>query len=1016
MNDQNKEKGQQLNPFPKMEEEVLNFWDNGKIFEKSVKRDAPNGQYVFYDGPPFATGLPHYGHIVASVMKDAVPRYWTMRGLRIERRWGWDCHGLPVENLAEKEMDLKDKTDIEKKGVECFNDYCESIVMRYATEWKNIIRRIGRWVDMENDYKTMNPDYMESIWWVFKTLWDKKLIYQGHKAMHICPRCATTLSNFEVTQNYKEIIDISAVVKFKISNPSELDANLANEKVFVLAWTTTPWTLIGNVALAINQKVIYCKIKNLKIKNQNDNSKLKNEIFILAKDRIGEVLKDYEYEINEEIKGEKLLGLKYMPLFNYYSIDESLENRENGWKIYAADFVSTEEGTGVVHIAPAFGEDDLSLGKKLNLPFIQHVDIFGRFTEEVADWPGEEVKLANDPKATDKKIVDWLDKNEKLFSVEEYEHSYPHCWRCETPLLNYATDSWFVAVTKFKDDLIANNKKINWFPKHIKDGRFGKWLEQARDWAISRHRYWGAPLPVWICSSHNAQCTTHNDKIENNKKCENIMVIGSREELEKFSGQKINDLHKQFVDKITWKCKMCGGVMKRIPEVLDCWFESGSMPYAQEHYPFVNKEKFEKNFPADFIAEGVDQTRGWFYTMNVLATALFNREAAKNIIVNGIVLAADGQKMSKRLNNYPDPSSIFEKYSVDALRYYLLSSPVLAAENLNFSEDGVKEIFRKTGMLLWNVVKFYELFATDEIVTLPSVARNDKSNILDQWILARLDQLLTEVTDNMDRYDLPHACRPIEEFINDLSTWYIRRSRDRFKNSENKEDKSAALATTKFVLVELAKIMAPFMPFLAEQIWQRVMGFNFEDENNSVHLENWPIAHNVERITQNELVEKMEMVRKIVEMGLAKRDEAGIKVRQPLFECRILNVEFRMEYINLIKDELNVKEIKFVKGEGDLSVELDLNITDELKQEGVKREIVRSVNALRKDAGLSIKDTVDLVVVSESDLIKTVLEKYQAEILRETLSFRLLKKEAEGMVQKNVKIENAEVIFGVVKK
>jgi isoleucyl-tRNA synthetase len=1014
MNKEENKKGAS-NPFPQMEEDVLEFWERGKTFQKSLDKEAPHGDYVFYDGPPFATGLPHYGHLVASIMKDAVPRYWTMRGYRVERRWGWDCHGLPVENLAEKEMELSDKTEIEKKGVDCFNDYCQGIVMRYANEWKGTIKRIGRWVDVENDYKTMDADYMESIWWVFKTLWDKGLIYKGYKSMHICPRCGTTLSNFEVAQGYKDIKDLSAIAKFELVD---------EPGTFVLAWTTTPWTLIGNVALAVGEEIEYVKSKS-----QNDNLKLENEIFIIAKERIDEILKDCEYEIVEEFKGEKIIGLKYKPLFDYYSKDEKLENLENGWKIYGAGFVSTEEGTGVVHIAPAFGDDDLKLGQENNLPFIQHVDMDGRLVPAVTDFAGLEVKPKpssaeamagkDDHMKTDIEIIKYLAHKNLLFHKEKYEHSYPHCWRCDSPLLNYATDSFFVQVTKIKDDLIANNQKVHWVPEHIRDGRFGKWIEQARDWAISRNRYWGAPLPVWNCAD-----------------CGNTVVVGSREELEKLSGQKLENLHKQFVDKISWSCE-CGDEMRRVPEVLDCWFESGSMPYAQEHYPFENKEKFEKNFPADFIAEGVDQTRGWFYTMMVLATALFGREAAKNIIVNGIVLAEDGQKMSKRLNNYPDPTGLFDTYSVDSLRYYLLSSPVLVAENLNFSEDGVKEVLRKVQITLWNVVKFYELFGDTSPQPSPSKGEGENNgheseNVLDRWILARLNELLMEVTDNMDRYDLPRAVRPIEGFVNDLSTWYIRRSRDRFKSSsastfakatadkEASEDKVHALHTTRFVLIELAKIIAPFMPFLAEQIWQRLSGFNFEDENRSVHLENWSsFAKAMEdKPESGKIIEEMEVVRKIVEMGLAKRDEAGIKVRQPLqkLEVRSKKLELDNQYIELIRDEVNVKEILFEKIEGDMGVELDLNITPELKQEGVKREIVRFVNGLRKDAGLSIGDAVDLVVVTESENIKAVLEKFQSKILKETLSQSLFDKEIAEMISKNVKIENEQVLIGIVKK
>jgi len=964
------------NPFPAMEEQVLDFWDKNQIFEKSVKNPpaggATRGDYVFYDGPPFATGEPHYGHIVASIMKDAVPRYWTMKGDRVERRWGWDCHGLPIENLAEKELGFKNKQDIEKMGVAKFNDYCKSIVLRYAEEWEKTIKRIGRWVDMENDYKTMDPDYMETIWWVFKNLWDKKLVYQGYKAMHICPRCGTTLSNFEVTQNYKDIKDLSTTVKFELED---------EPGTFVLAWTTTPWTLIGNVALAVGDSIKY---QVLSIKGVNGK-------YVLAKDRVEEILKDKKYEVVKEFKGKDLVGKKYKPLFVYF-IDKDLDNKENGWKIYAADFISTEEGTGVVHIAPAFGEDDMKLGNKEHLPFIQHVDGFGRFTKEVKDWPGEDVKPMGDPKKTDEKIVEELDKQKKLFSWEEYEHSYPHCWRCETPLLNYAANSWFVKVTAVKDKLVKNNQKIQWVPEHIKDGRFGMWLGQARDWAISRNRYWGATLPVWICD-----------------KCEAKAVVGSREELKKLSAQAINDLHKQYADKITWACK-CGGVMKRIPEVFDCWFESGSMPYGQEHYPFSGK-KYKNNspVPADFIAEGIDQTRGWFYTMMVLSTALFGFEAAKNIIANGIVLAEDGQKMSKRLKNYPDPSYIFEHYGADAMRYYLFASPVLVAENLNFSEEGVRGALRKVIMILWNVYKFYKMYA-DKIPPTPFIKGGN--NILDKWILVRLNVLIKEVTEAMNGYNIPQAVRPLDGFINDLSTWYLRRSRDRFKG-ENQADKKSALDTTKYVLLQLSKTMAPFMPFLAETIWQKVTGYDFKDENKSVHLTSWVEYDDPIEKDDMEILKQMEVVRKIVELGLAARDQAGIKVRQTLNKFSIFNFQFSIkeEYLNLIKDELNVKEVMINKGKGEVKVELDTTMTDELKLEGLKREIVRQINATRKQAGLTIKDKIVLSWQSESELVKRVFSLMAKELKKDTLSEKI----TEGAGENEVKVNGEKIWLGIKK-
>ncbi|MEA3295571.1 MAG: isoleucine--tRNA ligase [Patescibacteria group bacterium] len=1132
---------QSNNIFPEMEKQVLDFWKKAKTFEKSVEKQAPNRSYVFYDGPPFATGLPHYGHIVANVMKDVVPRYYTMRGYRVERRWGWDCHGLPIENLAEKELGLKNKKDIEKIGIEKFNTHCRSIVMRYADEWKKIIKRIGRWVDMENDYKTMDMDYMESIWRVFKQLWDKGFIYEGYKAMHICPRCGTTLSNFEVTLNYKDIKDISATAKFKLKYPVgktgrgvgalvyndknevlllrrnengrrktwampggkvdkgetfkealkrevmeelgveivsaepfvakpdifegrlfetvcfkvkikgepavmeknkvdklewfsfddlpevnyppsrdaleiykqnkelfyfDIDMSKSLSAVYILAWTTTPWTLPGNVALVAGDSIKY----------QIVSIKGKEDFYVLAKDRVSEIFKDKEFKILNEIHGNELVGLEYEPLFDYYFEKQDLKNKENGWKIYNADFVNTEEGTGIVHIAPAFGEDDMELGKKYKLPFVQHIDFNGKIKNEIKDFAGLEVKPENDLQETDRKIIDYLKSANKLFSEQEYEHSYPHCWRCDTCLLNYATDSWFVKVADIKDNLIKNNENINWIPEHIKYGRFGKWLEQARDWAISRNRYWGSSLPVWKCSD---------------KECGNIKVVGSVEELEKLSSQKIQDLHRPDIDEIKFKCEKCGKIMTRIPEVFDCWFESGAMPYAQEHYPFENKEKFEKNFPADFIAEGVDQTRGWFYVLHILATALEIKgktsSAFKNVIVNGMVLAEDGKKMSKRLNNYPDPAELFEKYSVDALRYYLLCSPVFIAENLNFSEDGVKEALKKIEMILWNVYKFYAMYANENLELINKECAEEgkeqnlefeNSNVLDKWIICRLNQLIKETTENMEKYNLPKAARPVEGFINDLSTWYLRCSRARFK-SENKEEKKTAIKTMRFALLELSKIMAVFMPFISEQIWQKITQNNFQDINKSVHLEKWPVSGDVDA----DILRKMELVRKIVEMGLSERDKNKISLAQPLnkLKIKLKNKEILIddEYIELIKNEINIKqaEICFDSSIQDIEVELDIELTAELKQEGIKRKIIRLINATRKQAKMTIQDRAVVYFETDDKDIKEVIQKYKKDILKAVLADDII----EGIdnnfdFEKQSQINEKKICLAISKK
>lgn len=929
--------------FPQMEGEVFAFWQQAKTFEKSLERQAPLGDYVFYDGPPFATGTPHYGHIVGQLMKDVVPRYYTMKGYRVERKWGWDCHGLPIENIVEKEMGTKSKKDIEDMGVAKFNSACRSKVLDYAEEWYRTANKLGRWVDMNNPYRTMDLNFMESVWWVFKGLWDKGLIYKDYRSMHICPRCETTLSQSEVTEGYKDIKDLSCVAKFELQD---------EPGTFVLAWTTTPWTLIGNVALAVGAEIVYAKVK------------MEDGIYILAKERLAEVLKEKSYEILGELKGSDLEGKSYKPLFPYYEKDESLPNRPNGWKIYSAAFVTTVDGTGVVHIAPAFGEDDMNLGKERSLPFIQHVGLDGNFKAEVLDFAGLNVKPIDDHTKTDVEIIKYLAAKGLLFDKAKYEHSYPHCWRCDTPLLNYATSSWFVSVTKIKEKLLESAKHINWSPEHIKEGRFGNWLEGARDWSISRQRFWASAIPIWECA------------------CGERKVIGSVKELEELSGKKVDDIHKDVVDEISFPCPSCGGQMKRVPDVLDCWFESGSMPYAQIHYPFENEERFEKTFPAEFIAEGADQTRAWFYYLHVIAGGLKDSHAFKNVIVNGIVLAEDGKKMSKKLKNYPDPMLILDKYGADALRAYLLSSPVMQAENLNFSEKGVAESLRKNVMLLWNVYRFYEMYAPEFKEEIES------REVLDLWIVNKLNQLIKEVTEAMEHYNLPRAMRPISDFMDELSTWYLRRSRDRFKG-EDETDKQKALATTKRVLLSLSRVLAPFMPFIAENLFQKVSGLNFQDENRSVHLESWPQAEAV----NEEVLAEMELVRKVVELGLAKRDEAGIKVRQVLGVLKVWGggvEKISPAHLELIKDEINIKELQIISNEAkEISLELDVNITPELKREGIKREAVRFINMARKDLNFTINDQVSLQYETDSFEVQEVFKVFGEEIKREVLAKEL---------------------------
>jgi isoleucyl-tRNA synthetase len=1218
------------------EERILAYWNEHKIFEKSVERKAPRGDFVFYDGPPFATGLPHFGHVLPTSIKDAIPRYKTMCGYRVRRRWGWDCHGLPVENLIEKELGLKSKKDIINFGIKNFNSAARSAVHRYVNDWKEIIPRLGRWADMENDYETMNASYTESVWWAFKELHKKGLVYEGFKPMQICPHCETTLSNFEVAQGYKDIKDISVYVKFELADESG---------TFLLAWTTTPWTLPGNVALAVGKDIEYVKVK---IKEQRakskDEDKREEEIekqsmeadtsfggllgepsgrvrgmgnrgidqrknvsaemrddqdfYILAKERLSATFKKEEYEIVETMKGSELVGKSYEPLFDYYSSDPSLNNKENGWKIYAADFVTTTDGTGIVHIAPAFGADDYSLGQKYNLPFVQHVNIDGTFKDEVKDFAGLKVKPKDtneDPEAhirTDIKVMKWLSDKGLLFAKENLTHSYPHCWRCDTPLLNYAASSWFVRVSDMTRKLVTQNNKVNWTPPEVGEGRFGNWLLGSKDWAISRSRFWGAPIPVWraeksssvhvigsiaelkkYSKAKNTYYVMRHGEAENNT----LSVISSRADDPKhltekgkeqvkaaakfFVGKNIDliftspfirtketadilattlnfpnkniiiddriheldagiyhgkpfnefmaafphekrfsmrlpkgenyvdvrkrvsefiygmerkyidknilivthdapafiltslalglddngtishrdrklhyfdnaaperldfsplphnddyeiDLHRPYIDEIELRLPS-GERLTRVEEVFDCWFESGSMPFGEAHYPFQKKDfnpatgflghilGKSHGYPADFIAEGLDQTRGWFYSMLVLGTALFARAPYKNVIVNGIVLSEDGQKMAKSKSNFPDLMPVVNKYGADALRYYLLSSPLVRAQEFCFSEKGVDEVVKKHIGRLLNVVSFYGLYA-NEVESRKSIkskvenqsmeagtsfegapqslargwsgfsAENTRTpmkivpaemrdgmehNILDQWILSRLNQLNNEVTNSLDKYELDKATRPFADFIDDLSTWYLRRSRDRFKG-DDEVDKSAALSTTRFVLLELSKLLAPFMPFIAEKIYLKLHG-----GLESVHLESWPITGKIDM----GLFKKMKTVREITSFGLEARSKAKINVRQPLSKLKVKSEKLIVEntpFLELIKEEVNVKEVMFDKNISS-EVELDTIITPELKEEGNIRELTRAIQDARKEKGLVISDKAKLVVSAE---------------------------------------------------
>lgn len=877
----------EVNPqvnFPKEEEKILTFWRERDIFNKSLHQRAGGKVYTFYDGPPFATGLPHYGHLLAGIIKDIIPRYWTMKGYYIERRFGWDCHGLPVEYEIDKNLGISGAAGVKKFGIARYNAECRKIVLRYTAEWQKTVSRIGRWVDFEHDYKTMDLHFMESVWWVFRQLWDKGLIYRGHRVMPYSWAVATPLSNFEASSNYREVQDPAITVTFPV---------VGQHDTSFLAWTTTPWTLPSNLALAVGPKIRYVKIF----------SRIHDHRFLLAEDRLKAYFKsDKDYEILGHFTAKDLEGLSYEPLFDYFR-----DHREKGaFKVITSEHVTAEEGTGVVHIAPGFGEDDFNICQKYGIELVCPVDDDGRFTGEVPDYAGRFVKDA------DKDIIARLKANARLFRHDTITHNYPFCWRSDTPLIYKAVSSWFVRVEALKDDLIKNNRDTHWVPEVLRDGRFGNWLENARDWNISRNRFWGNPIPVW-----------------ENEQTGEFICVGSIAELEQLTGKKITNLHREHLDELEIPSRDGKGVFKRIPEVLDCWFESGSMPYAQCHYPFENKEIFERGFPADFIAEGLDQTRGWFYTLAVLGTALFNKFPFKNVVVNGMILAEDGKKMSKRLKNYPDPVYVLDTYGADALRLYMIQSPAVRAEELRFSEKGVREIVRRILLKWWNAYLFFVSYAVvdkwepGKDQSLRSKAQSQ--NVLDQWILSRFQSLLDYTEKEMAQYHLYNVVPALLDFIEDLTNTYIRLNRKRFWAEGSDADKEAAYQTLYTVLVTLSKVMAPFTPFLSELIYQNLSlshqrSGDSDQSPESVHLEDFPVADR--SLIRPGLEEAVALMNRVILKARNIREQKNIKVKIPLKKLSIIHRD-RSHLDNLkivenyLKEELNVREIRYLTNEDD---------------------------------------------------------------------------------------------------
>lgn len=939
------------------EKDLVVQWKNNKTFEKSVEQRPVDNSYVFYDGPPFITGVPHHGTLLSSIVKDAVPRYQTMKGKRVERLWGWDCHGLPAEVFTEKKLGIKDRRDIGTKiSLEEYILTCRDNMVQTGNLWEDTIDRIGRWVNFKGAYKTMDKDYMESVWWAFKTLYEKGKIYEGERVLMYCTRDATPLSKAEVTMDagaYQDVTDPSVFVKFK----------LKGESTYLLAWTTTPWTLPANTAVAVNKSFDYVEVE------------YNGERLIVAKDLVEKVFTDekhqpLDYKVVRELKGKELVGLEYEPLLG-------VDRGENAHKVWHADYVSSEDGSGIVHLAPAYGEEDFVLAKEHKIPVIHVIDENGLYTE--GDWIGQNVWDANKP------IAKELHERGNVWKIEYIRHSYPHCHRCGTRLMYRAHPSWFMDIDGQREQmLVENTENVSWFPEHIKHGRFEKTIEQAPDWNLSRDRFWATAMPVWEGTD------------EKGKKHQ--IVVGSYAELKELSGKELDDYHRPWVDDIEFDKD--GVHYKRIEKVMDCWFESGSMPFAQFHYPFENVEKFEANFPGDFITEYVGQVRAWFYYVHAVNVGLFGKNAFKNVIVTGNLAGNDGRKMSKSYGNYTDPNVLMDEYSADSLRFLLLSSPLLNAEDFALQDKEVADVARKLSMV-WNMYDFFTMYAevdgwefTGDLND-PSA---DLKNPLDQWIVSRVHQLNQEVDTNMAKYDVPSAVKPILPFIEDASNWYVRRSRRRFWKSGDDTDKNNAYRTLHYVLTQLAQIMAPFTPFLAEELYQKLTG------GESVHLLDWPVAGHVNEL----VVTDMETVRDYVNQGLGIRAKERLKVRQPLASFTVPTLGQFVDFEDILTEELNVKKV--VKGK---EVAFDLVVTPELKREGMMREVVRQVQNARKQAGLNVDDRINLRLATDDDELQKTIVEFSDVIKAETLAADLTDSTYDYEVE--VKVEGVSLQLSLQK-
>ena len=1038
------------NSFAKMEQKVQESWKKNNIIKKNLDMNKGKRYFVFYDGPPTANGMPHVGHVETRVMKDIIPRYKVMKGYYVPRKAGWDTHGLPVELEIEKKLGISGKEQIEEYGVEKFVKECKDSVFQYVSAWEEMSDKTGYWIDMDNPYVTYHNDYIESVWWALKELWNKDLLYEGHKVMPYCPRCGTALSSHEVAQGYKDVKDLTCVAKFKVEEGQGFDKD-----TYILAWTTTPWTLPSNLALCLNKSYDYVLVKA----NIGTDEEPKYENYILAKDLLEAVLKETPYDIIKEFKGEELLGTKYEQLMPFAKVDGK------AFVVIHGDYVNLEDGTGIVHIAPAYGEDDSLVSKQNGITFVNLVDKSGKFVPEVEPWAGRFVKDCNED------ICKWLAEENKLFSKEKHLHSYPHCWRCDTPLLYYPKESWFVRMSSLRDELVSNNNKVHWYPDTIRTGRFGKFLENVIDWGISRDRYWGTPLPVWKCECGHTECIGSIKELKDK-------AIDCPEDIE---------LHKPYIDNVHLKCPDCGKEMTRFKEVIDCWFDSGSMPYAQLHYPFENKDLFEKQFPAGFISEAIDQTRGWFYTLTALGTALFGKTPFENCIVLGHVLDGKGQKMSKSKKNGVDPMLLLNTVGADATRwhFYTCSAPWLPTR---LSLENVQETQRGFLSTLWNVYSFFVLYAEIDQFNPLKYSDFKSENIMDRWIISKLNTLVKSVDEKLEKYDITSAATELGEFVDELSNWYVRRNRERFWGSELNDDKIGAYVTLYKVLTTLIKVSAPFVPFMTDEIYQNIVLSLNPNAPESVHLCTWPEVD--ENAIDTKLEEEMGLAYKIVKLGRSARNSVNIKNRQPLSEMLISAKNLPEYYSDVVKEELNVKQVvlgadmkdyvsfeikpnlpvlgreygklipqirakiaefnqmdlavkvqgggtEYIEiddtqielssenllvtmhgkegfafaGEGEIGVVLDTHITEELKEEGMLREVLSKVQNMRKDRGFEVLDRINLYV-SNNKAVEEIVKKFEDTIKHDTLADSVVYNE-ERKSAEEVSINGEKVMFDV---